>query len=103
MKKNNVQNNNISKTNLNFMNDLIDFIINPYIYNYKNKEILISLFNHLSKYFIYIFVNKNENKVNQTFYIKIISFLDYLYKNYEYEDGINIEFNYNKLMLKKML
>ena len=101
IKSNNEQNNNLSKTNLNFMNGWIDFLLNPDIYNYKNKEILISLFNHLSKYFIYIFANKNENKVNQTFYIKLISFLDYLYKNYEYEDDINIDFNYNKADVEK--
>ena len=101
IKSNNEKNNNLSKTNLNFMNGWIDFLLNPDIYNYKNKEILISLFNHLSKYFIYIFANKNENKVNQTFYIKLISFLDYLYKNYEYEDDINIDFNYNKADVEK--
>ena len=92
LKTNDKNTNDFSKTNLAFMNGWIDFLLNPEIYNYKNKESLISLFNHLSSYFQYIFANKN-NKVNQSLYIKLISFIDYLYKYYDFEDEINIENN----------
>ena len=90
--KNDKNNNDYSKINLSFMNGWIDFLLNPEIYNYENKESLISLFNHLSKYFVYIFANQND-KVNQSLYIKLISFIDYLYKYYNFEDDINIENN----------
>ena len=86
----------IMQINLNFMNGWIDFLLNPEIYNYKKKETLISLFNHLSNYFIYIDSNENENKVNQALYLKLINFLDYLYRNYENKDNINRFLNFNE-------
>ena len=79
------------------MNGWIDFLLNPEIFDFKNKDILISFFNHLSKYFSYIFANKNESKVNQAFYVKFLNFLDYLYKNFDFEDDINIESNDNTI------
>ena len=97
IKTNSEQNIDISQTNLNFMNGWIDFLLNPEIFDFKNKDILISFFNHLSKYFSYIFANKNESKVNQAFYVKFLNFLDYLYKNFDFEDDINIESNDNTI------
>ena len=85
--------NEISESNLAFMNGWIDFLLNPEIYNFKNQKILISLFNHLSSYFIYIWFNKPEDKINKTIYIKLISFIDYLYDNYYDEDSINFDTN----------
>ena len=93
LKSNKKDINEISESNLAFMNGWIDFLLNPEIYNFKNQKILISLFNHLSSYFIYIWFNKPEDKINKTIYIKLISFIDYLYDNYYDEDSINFDTN----------
>ena len=74
-------NNSIFQTNLSFMNGWVDFLLNPEIYNFDNKETLISLFNHLSTYFSYIAANKPEDKINQNLYLKLINFKEYLDDN----------------------
>ena len=53
------------------MNGFIDFLLNPELYDFKVQKTLISLFNHLSKYFIYISANKSQDKINRIIYAKL--------------------------------
>ena len=87
--------------NLSFINGFTDFLLNPELYDFKNKKTLISLFNHLSKYFIYISANESSDKMNKILYAKLINFIDKLYEYYNSEDYIKIENNVNDIEIKK--
>ena len=79
----------IYETNLSFMNGWIDFLLNPDIYDFENKDILITLFNNLSLYFNYLFANKESDKINKSLYTKLISFISKLYEYYGQNDKKN--------------
>ena len=80
--------NYLFEINLSFMNGFIDFLLNPELYDFKVQKTLISLFNHLSKYFIYISANKSQEKINRIIYAKLINFIDKLFEYYNYEDDV---------------
>ena len=74
---------NLLQLNCSYLNGLIDFLLNPQLYDFTNSKILINLFDHLKTYFYF----GNEEEVlmiiNQYFYYKILNFAPYLNNYYE--------------------
>ena len=91
-------NNDLLKINLSFLNGWIDFLLTPNLYDFKNTDTLIVLFDKISSYF-----NEHvESSINQHFYSKLLYFAPYLssYFEEEYEqknDEKNIIFENNNI------
>ena len=77
-------NNDIFNKYLFNINGWIDFLLNPEIYNFKNMNIIIKLFNELASYLNYIHLNKESENTN--LFLKLLKFIPKINNYYENND-----------------
>ena len=75
---NEILNDQTLQMNLCNINGWVDFLLNPIIYDFNDKETLIKLFNELGNLFSYLKINKITKKINQNLYLKLLNFIPYL-------------------------
>ena len=79
-------NNDTLKKYLCNINGWIDFLLNPEIYNFNNMNIIIKLFNELSSYLNYIYLNKESENINADLFLKLLKFIPKINSYYESKD-----------------
>ena len=77
------ENNELLKLNLSFFSGWIDFLLTPELYDFKNTQTLINLFDKISSYFNFQGEKEASVIINQHFYNKLLNFTNPLIAYFE--------------------